>query len=110
MNVDNNSAKCEYKPDVMELDWAYSDKTELPLPADIILGADIIYIEETFPLLLKTLELFALASTEVLLSCRIRYNKDSHFLEMLKEKFDVTEKLYDTDRGIYVFSASKKTQ
>uniref|UniRef100_A0A8C5R3T7 Protein N-lysine methyltransferase METTL21A n=1 Tax=Leptobrachium leishanense TaxID=445787 RepID=A0A8C5R3T7_9ANUR len=55
---------------------------------DVIVGADIIYLEETFPDLLKTILHLSSEHTLVLLSCRLRYQRDQNFLDMMKEHFN----------------------
>ncbi|XP_006823787.1 protein N-lysine methyltransferase METTL21A-like [Saccoglossus kowalevskii] len=75
---------------------------------DIILGADIIYIQETFPDLLKTLLHLSHCRTRILLSCKIRYKKDSNFIESLKVYFTVSEIFYDLTRDVRIYEAIKK--
>lgn len=74
---------------------------------DVVLGADIVYLEDTFIPLLKTLEHLCSDSTLVLLSCKIRYERDNTFLDMLKQRFQVEEVHYDKERDIHVFEARK---
>ena len=75
---------------------------------DVILGADIIYIEETFPDLLKTFLHFTNQDTLVLLSCKIRYKRDSTFLMMMEDHFTIKKVHFDSSRDINVFSAKRK--
>ena len=76
---------------------------------DLIIGADIVYVKETFPDLFDTLVLLTEANKEtcVLLSCRIRYQRDIDFLSLLKEKFTVEEILYDKDYDVKLFRAQR---
>lgn len=74
---------------------------------DLVLGADIVYLEETFIPLLKTMEYLCSDSTLVLLSCKIRYERDNAFLNMLKQRFRVEEAYYDQGRDIHIFKATK---
>lgn len=62
---------------------------------DLILGADIIYLEETFTDLLQTLEHLCSNRSVVLLACRIRYERDNNFLAMLERQFTVSKVHYD---------------
>lgn len=78
-------------------------------PPDVIIGADIIYIKETFHLLMKTL--LDLKDTNpnarVYLACQIRYEKDNLFLHRIKEHFfmeTVSHKYDDSIRIICLFS------
>ena len=56
-------------------------------PYDILLAADVIYIEESFPALIHTIEALTDTETTILLSCKYRYERDSKFLQMLQERF-----------------------
>lgn len=92
---------------VRELDWTQglskfrtSDQTY-----DIILGADIIYIEDLFSDLLRTLQQLCWEKSQILLSCKIRYERDRTFLNMLADSFILTEVYYDKPRDIYIYQA-----
>ncbi|XP_074482854.1 protein N-lysine methyltransferase METTL21A [Sebastes fasciatus] len=74
---------------------------------DLVLGADIVYLEDTFVPLLHTLEHLCSDSTVVLLACKIRYKRDTDFLSMLKHKFTVEEVHYDKQRDIHVYKCWK---
>ena len=45
----------------------------------------MIYIEETFPLLLQSLVDLSNRETVILLSCKRRYERDDHFFDLLRE-------------------------
>ena len=108
-NVNKNLAMTEQKLSVSveELDWGKNMDTFSQRRFDVLLGADIIYIEETFPLLLKTLQQLTECDTKLLLSCKIRYDRDTRFLDMMKTSFRVEEVFYDAARDIHVYSAKK---
>ncbi|XP_062845840.1 protein N-lysine methyltransferase METTL21A [Trichomycterus rosablanca] len=92
---------------VSELTWG---EGLAPYPSggyDLILGADIVYLEETFSALLRTLEYLSSENTEVLLSCRIRYERDERFLSMLGKRFSVQEVYYDSQRDVHIYRAVK---
>lgn len=74
---------------------------------DLVLGADIVYLEDTFIPLLNTMEYLCSDRTIVLLSCKIRYERDNAFLNMLKQRFWVEEVYYDKEKDIHVFKATK---
>uniref|UniRef100_A0A8C6UFC3 Protein N-lysine methyltransferase METTL21A n=1 Tax=Neogobius melanostomus TaxID=47308 RepID=A0A8C6UFC3_9GOBI len=74
---------------------------------DLVLGADIVYLEDTFIPLLESMEHLCSDSTLVLLSCKIRYERDNSFLNMLKQRFCVEEVYFDAERDIHVFQATK---
>ena len=106
-NVENNADVLSKLPiKVAGLTWGQSI-SDFEAPFDIILGADIIYIEETFQELLKTLLELTGKKTVVLLSCRIRYDRDNKFLELLGTKFSVKKVLYNEDTDIVIYKAMK---
>ncbi|CAJ1086815.1 protein N-lysine methyltransferase METTL21A [Xyrichtys novacula] len=92
---------------VSELTWGEGLDRYPPGGFDIVLGADIIYLEDTFVPLLRTLEHLCSSTTEVLLACKIRYKRDTDFLGMLGTSFAVEEVYYDKERDIYVYKALK---
>ncbi|XP_038643296.1 protein N-lysine methyltransferase METTL21A isoform X2 [Scyliorhinus canicula] len=75
---------------------------------DVVLGADVVYLEETFPALLETLEYLSSEQTTILLSCRIRYERDQNFLQMLGSRFAVEKVYYDTEKDVHVYKAQKR--
>ncbi|KAL7831511.1 hypothetical protein SRHO_G00310140 [Serrasalmus rhombeus] len=90
---------------VSELTWGEGLQRYPSGSYDLVLGADIVYLEETFPALLQTLEHLSSEKTEVLLSCRIRYERDERFLRMLGKLFSVQEVHYDEQRDIHIYRA-----
>ncbi|XP_053321378.1 protein N-lysine methyltransferase METTL21A-like [Spea bombifrons] len=108
MNVrENLSSELQDKVSVTPLTWGKS--LENFSTFDVIVGADIIYLEETFPELLKTILHLSSEDSLVLLSCRLRYQRDQNFLDMLKQDFVVTEVHYDSNTDVHIFKAHKKT-
>ncbi|XP_034533458.1 protein N-lysine methyltransferase METTL21A [Notolabrus celidotus] len=95
---------------VSELSWGEGLDRYPPAGFDLVLGADIIYLEDTFVPLLQTLEHLCSDSTVVLLACKIRYKRDTNFLSMLKKTFAVEEVHYDKQRDIHVYKAWKLSQ
>ncbi|XP_051913727.1 protein N-lysine methyltransferase METTL21A [Hippocampus zosterae] len=75
---------------------------------DLVLGADIVYLEDTFVPLIQTLQHLCADATVVLLACRIRYERDTNFLTMLREQFTVEEIYYDKNRDIHIYKAGKQ--
>ncbi|XP_005111925.1 protein N-lysine methyltransferase METTL21A isoform X2 [Aplysia californica] len=109
--VESNAKGKSWKISAQVLDWRSSsyDSSDVLPNCDVVLGADIIYIEDTFHDLLKTLKsVAATADTLVLLSCRIRYERDERFLNMLREFFDVREEFFDEEKQIRIYSARRK--
>lgn len=97
--------------DIEELEWGRDDYKFLlqHKPYDYVIGADIVYIEETFPLLRQTLVTLCVERTVGLLASKIRYSKDSLFYESLNQWFQVTKVLYDKSTDIHIYSLVKKT-
>ncbi len=67
---------------VRELMWGTNVTTFDP-PYDVVLAADVVYIEETFSDLIKTLEDLTDSNSVILLSCKRRYERHDHFFEQL---------------------------
>lgn len=92
---------------VSELTWGENLDLYPSGSYELVLGADIVYLEETFPALLKTLEHLSSENTVVLLSCRIRYERDERFLRDLGRTFSVQEVHYDLERDVHIYRAVK---
>ncbi|NXN44144.1 MT21A methyltransferase, partial [Rhinoptilus africanus] len=92
---------------VKELTWGKDLDNFLPGAFDFILGADIVYLEETFAELLQTLEHLCSEQTVILLSCRIRYERDHKFLKMLRGRFSVYEVHYDSSKDVHIYKAQR---
>ncbi|XP_051479063.1 protein N-lysine methyltransferase METTL21A isoform X2 [Apus apus] len=92
---------------VKELTWGKDLDNFPPGAFDFILGADIVYLEETFAELLQTLEHLCSERTVILLSCRIRYERDHKFLKMLGGRFSVYEVHYDSSKDVHIYKAQR---
>ncbi|XP_010204881.2 protein N-lysine methyltransferase METTL21A isoform X1 [Colius striatus] len=92
---------------VKELTWGKDLGNFPPGAFDFILGADIVYLEETFTELLQTLEHLCSEQTVILLSCRIRYERDHRFLKMLRGHFSVYEVHYDPSKDVRIYKAQR---
>lgn len=92
---------------VSELSWGEALERYPAAGFDVVLGADIVYLEDTFMQLLRTLEHLCSDSTVVLLACKIRYERDTNFLELLRQRFAVEEVHYDPERDIHVYKSWK---
>ncbi|NXP61446.1 MT21A methyltransferase, partial [Chloropsis cyanopogon] len=92
---------------VKELTWGKDLDKFSPGEFDFILGADIVYLEETFAELLQTLEHLCSERAVILLSCRIRYERDLKFLKMLRERFSVSEVHYDSSKDVHIYKAQR---
>ncbi len=102
----NSKDSSEGTMTVQALDWG-RDLDQFSEKYDIILGADIIYIEETFPSLLSTMKHFLQRGSVLYLACRVRYERDARFLDLMRQNFAVTIAHRDSDRDITVYSAQK---
>lgn len=92
---------------VSELSWGENLERYPAGGFDLVLGADIVYLEDTFVSLLQTLEHLCSDTTVVLLACKIRYERDTNFLGMLKQRFRVEEVYYEKERDIHIYKAWK---
>ncbi|CAK6969891.1 protein N-lysine methyltransferase METTL21A [Scomber scombrus] len=92
---------------VSELSWGEGLERYPAGGFDLVLGADIVYLEDTFVPLLQTLEHLCSDTTVVLLACKIRYERDTNFLSMLKQRFRVEEVYYEKERDIHIYKAWK---
>ncbi|NXC96300.1 MT21A methyltransferase, partial [Certhia familiaris] len=92
---------------VRELTWGKDLDNFPPGAFDFVLGADIVYLEETFVELLQTLEHLCSERTVILLSCRIRYERDLKFLKMLRERFSVSEVHYESSKDVHIYKAQR---
>lgn len=99
---DNDNVKYSVKV----LDWT-KDLHRFDHKYDVILGADIIYVEEIFDALLETLLHLSHNETKLYISCKIRYDRDTNFLDMLKKHFKLQEVFYDQSRDIKVILGTK---
>ncbi|XP_075927829.1 protein N-lysine methyltransferase METTL21A isoform X3 [Petromyzon marinus] len=110
-NVDANLAAGERsRVAVRELSWGEGLGAWAPGEHELVLGADIVYVRDTFPALLATLHHLCPHGTEtlVLLACRIRYQRDEDFLEMLAGSFVVERVHHCSERDIHILRASRR--
>ncbi|KAM9820705.1 protein N-lysine methyltransferase METTL21A [Neosynchiropus ocellatus] len=92
---------------VSELSWGEGLDSFPAGGFELVLGADIIYLEDTFAQLLQTLDHLCSDTTLVLLACKIRYKRDTNFLRNLQHHFTVEEVHYDAERDIRIYKARK---
>lgn len=106
--VKQNLPEYIFQQTVVEvLDWT-TDREKHTETYDVILGADIVYIEDSFEDLLKTLLKLSHRDTVIFLSCRIRYDRDTNFLQRLSEFFVIEKILYNNCMDVNLFKAIKK--
>ncbi|CAH1803050.1 unnamed protein product [Owenia fusiformis] len=89
---------------VKALDWSH-DLENFTDHYDLVIGADIVYIEETFEDLLRTISHLAQPETEVILASKIRYKRDKDFYKMLGKTFSLAKVHYDKDKDIVIYKA-----
>lgn len=106
MNVEGNLGKDQNSVAIKELEWG-QDVSSFSPPFDFVLGADVVYIEETFNDLQKTLQDLCDENSIVLLSCKIRYDRDKRFFELLSKYFRHETVMYDQEMDIIVYEARK---
>ncbi|OWF52037.1 protein N-lysine methyltransferase METTL21A-like [Mizuhopecten yessoensis] len=87
---------------VKNLDWT-KDWSKFTADYDVVLGADIIYIEELFNDLLKTFLQTCHENTLVLLSWRYRYDRDNKYLEMMRQHFTLDKIFYNSSRDVTIY-------
>ena len=102
----NQVAHPDMKTTVSELTWG-QNLDEFEAKYDVILGADIVYIRETFMDLIKTLKHLSDGKTVILMSSKLRYDRDTEFYQLMSESFSISEVHYDKIRDIHVYSAKK---
>lgn len=95
---------------VKELTWGQNLGSFSPGEFDLILGADVIYLEDTFTDLLQTLGYLCSNHSVILLACRIRYERDNNFLTMLERQFAVWKVHYDPEKDVHIYRAQKRSQ
>ena len=79
-NLDSNSTSSTVR--VSELEWGASVLSFQP-PYDLVLAADVIYVEESYPALIQTLLDLTGPRSLVLLSSKHRYQRDDRFFQRL---------------------------
>ena len=80
---------------ISKLEWG-SNVTHSKPPFDIILAADVVYIEETFSELIKTLEDLSDSHSVILLSCKRRYERHDRFFKRLLDTRKFTKEVVRT--------------
>ncbi|KAI9652651.1 MAG: Aminolevulinate dehydratase [Alyxoria varia] len=83
------------KPEV--LDWGSSEMTDQPTP-DVVLAADCVYFEPSFPLLLQTLQDLIGPNTVCFFCFKKRRRADMRFLKDAKKMFRVEEIADDPEK------------
>ena len=107
-NLENNlrNSSCYQHSSVVSYEWGSPIQWPLAPPYDLILGSDVIYIEETFHLLEQSLRSLCTSDTVVLLASKLRYNKVENFLKILEKSFNFHT--VDKKDNIFIYMARLK--
>lgn len=83
---------------VSTLEWGSKVLTYDP-PFDVILAADVVYIEDVFTELIQTLDDLSNSDSVILLCCKHRYDRDDRFFQQLLESGKFTDSIIKTWDG-----------
>lgn len=71
---------------IVQYEWGTPPLPQsLTPPFDVVLGADIVYKQDSFHDLIWSLRALSDINTEIILACRHRYSEVPIFLDLLKE-------------------------
>lgn len=83
-----------------EFDWVDPPVDLINAKFDVIIGADLVYDVALFPLLASVFRRLLHADNYVLLSTRVRYDKDENFLKSLTSEYGlVVDTVHHSDDG-----------
>ncbi|XP_034545857.1 EEF1A lysine methyltransferase 3-like [Notolabrus celidotus] len=96
-------------PTVLPLSWG-EDQMNFPSDWDLVLGADIVYLSETYPLLVETLAHLCQSGSLVYLSSKMRkeHGTQRFYEDYLPGKFNVELVHHDEIQNINIYRASLK--
>lgn len=91
---------------VCALSWGI-DQHGFPGNYDLVLGADIVYLEPTFPLLVGTLQHLCGPHGTIYLACKMReeHGTESFFRHLLPQHFQLELAQRDEDVNINIYRA-----
>ncbi|XP_041639202.1 EEF1A lysine methyltransferase 3-like [Cheilinus undulatus] len=97
-------------PTVLPLSWG-EDQMKFPSDWDLVLCADIVYLPETYPLLVETLAHLCKSGGLVYLSSKMRkeHGTDCFYEEYLPDVFNVELVQRDEKQNINIYRASPKS-
>ncbi|XP_075997337.1 EEF1A lysine methyltransferase 3-like [Genypterus blacodes] len=112
-NVSDNSPSCGWPaapPIVLPLSWGV-DHLRFPSDWDLVLCTDIVYLPETYPLLLETLTHLCKNGAVVYLSSKMRreHGTPGFYDECLTSRFNVELLNRDDQQNINIYRASLRT-
>ncbi|RVE72724.1 hypothetical protein OJAV_G00041000 [Oryzias javanicus] len=99
------------EPAVLPLSWG-EDHLDFPSNWDLVVGADIIYLPETYPLLVKTLAHLCKDGAAVYLSSKMRKEHETHvfFEQFLPSRFHVKLVHRDEKQNNNIYRACLRTE
>ncbi|XP_030054161.1 EEF1A lysine methyltransferase 3 [Microcaecilia unicolor] len=108
-----SNVPCQHpaQPQVCALTWG-QDQDNFPTDYDFILGADIVYLEETYPSLIRTLQHLCSSRSTIYLSSKMRqeHGTVTFFEETLPQHF-LSELVYRNDsENINIYRVTKDVQ
>ncbi|XP_062975758.1 EEF1A lysine methyltransferase 3 [Elgaria multicarinata webbii] len=109
-NVHRNlPMKCMARARVCALSWGLDHK-EFPKNYDFILGADIVYLKDTYPLLIRTLQHLCGAQSTIYLSSKMRQEHSTEFFFETLLPMHFTSKLAfrDEAENINIYEVTSK--
>ncbi|XP_072308659.1 EEF1A lysine methyltransferase 3-like [Eucyclogobius newberryi] len=97
-------------PSVLPLCWG-KDQLAFPSDWDLVLGADLVYLPETFPLLVQTLLGLCCRETLVLFCSKMRREHETHqfYEDCLPTRFRVELLQRDELQNINIYKATLRT-
>lgn len=111
-NVSANSPPAGWSspPSVLPLSWGV-DQLDFPSDWDLVLGSDVVYLPETFPLLLDTLVHLCRSGTQVFFCSKMRteHRTQEFYEDYLPSRFNVELVQRDELQNINVYKATLRT-
>lgn len=97
------------QPTALPLSWG-EDQMNFPSDWDLVLGADIIYLPQTFPLLVETLAHLCKSGGLVYLSSKMRkeHGTQNFYEDYLPDRFNVELVHHDEKQNINIYRGSPK--
>ena len=107
-NLEHSSHHCAA---VVPYEWGQPLRAPLSPPYDLVLGSDVVYIEDTYHLLVQSLEWLctSAADTVVLLASKLRYRKVQDFMKLIETKFEYHVIHESDNNNIRIYWVTLKT-
>merc|ERR1711941_6238 len=100
----------EKSVDIQVLDWTECNLFKPNFSPNLIVGADLVYVEDLFPSLIKTLQLFTDENAVIYFCSKMRYERDFRFYELLKKEGFVVDLLVSvSERLVNVYQIKLKS-